>query len=456
MATGANADELSALKAQLEALQARVSQLETQPAPSLPEGTKLLTLRKGQLTSSMNAPLPARERLQEYQGYTIAVTPTADMPAPVSEVTVSGEIRARLLYTDVDIDGTLGDDLDYDADGTTDGGGRDQETVGFDTNYFDVTSRGRLRVDGRTETAIGEVGGTIRLQGTDGGEASMNIAWGYWQMTPNFQLGGGYWDSLAAVQTGWDWNGEPSLVGLDSGPTNQSVSQFRLTYSSGGLTLAASLEDNPWGDIPAVAGAIIFDAGSFLLTAAGIWEDDDTATGPAAVECPAAGVFGDDDGVFCDTEDNWNVGVGAIVRLGDMFRLEGAATMGEGYTGGQYEPFLVRGTFAGTGGAFSTTTLENDAEYWAANAMAVISFHEAMRVELGVGYSEVDHEADELTQDTWGDSVETSLSVGASLFWDPVDQLTLGWGVGWTNKDASDDDAEGDFIVAGFGAWFRF
>jgi hypothetical protein len=400
----------------------------------------------------MNAPLPARERLQDYQGYTIAVTPTADMPAPVSEVTVSGEIRARLLYTDVDIDGTLGDDLDYDADGTTDGGGRDQETVGFDTNYFDVTSRGRLRVDGRTETAIGEVGGTIRLQGTDGGEASMNIAWGYWQMTPNFQLGGGYWDSLAAVQTGWDWNGEPSLVGLDSGPTNQSVSQFRLTYSSGGLTLAASLEDNPWGDIPAVAGAIIFDAGSFLVTAAGIWEDDDTNTADA----PCAAVPVASDGNFCDAEDNWNVGVGAIVRLGDMVRLEGAAVMGEGYTGGQYEPFLVAPAFSAACTICSSTTLENDAEYWGASALAVISFHEAMRVELGVGYSDVDHEADELSAEDYGDSVETTLSVGASLFWDPVDQLTLGWGVGWTDKDSTDEDAEGDFIVAGFGAWFRF
>jgi hypothetical protein len=267
-------------------------------------------------------------------------------------------------------------------------------------------------------------------------------------MTPNFQLGGGYWDSLAAVQTGWDWNGEPALVGLDSGSTNQSVSQFRLTYSNGGLTLAASLEDNSWGDIPAVAGAIIFDAGSFLVTATGIWEDDDTSE--EAVAC-VAGAPGDEDGVFCDTDDNWNVGVGAIVRLGDMFRLEGAATVGEGYTGGQYEPFLVA-----VGGCCTSTTLENDAEYWGANALAVISFHEAMRLELGVGYSNVDHEADEMTADSFGDSVETSWSVGASLFWDPVDQLTLGWGVGWTNKDSTDDDAEGDFIVAGFGAWFRF
>jgi acetylornithine/succinyldiaminopimelate/putrescine aminotransferase len=47
LATGAQADELTALKAQLEALQSRVNQLETQPAPALPAGTKLLTVHRG-------------------------------------------------------------------------------------------------------------------------------------------------------------------------------------------------------------------------------------------------------------------------------------------------------------------------------------------------------------------------------------------------------------------------
>ena len=54
MATGAQADELAALKAQLEALQARVSEIETQPAPALPAGASMLTVRRGQLTSSQS------------------------------------------------------------------------------------------------------------------------------------------------------------------------------------------------------------------------------------------------------------------------------------------------------------------------------------------------------------------------------------------------------------------
>ena len=107
---------------------------------------------------------------------------------------------------------------------------------------------------------------------------TLNIGWGYWQMTPNVNFGGGYWDSLAAVQAGWDWSGETALVGLDSGLTNHSVSQFRLTYSEGGLTLAASIENNDNGDLPAIAGLIVFDSGSFVVTASGIWEEDDSTT----------------------------------------------------------------------------------------------------------------------------------------------------------------------------------
>ncbi len=146
----------------------------------------------------------------------------------------------------------------------------------LDTNFFDITTRGRLRIDGKTETAIGEVGGTIRLQGTDGDAADMNIIWGYWQMTPNLQLGAGYTDSLAAIQASVDWNGNAVLNGFNAGPTNQSVSSFRLTYNNGGLTLAAALEDNDVGDIPAVAGYIGFDTGSFLINASAIWEEDDS------------------------------------------------------------------------------------------------------------------------------------------------------------------------------------
>jgi hypothetical protein len=262
-------------------------------------------------------------------------------------------------------------------------------------------------------------------------DVDLNIGWGYWQFAPNWQFGGGFWDSLAAIQAGWDWNGEPSLVGLRAGPTNHSVSQFRLTYSSGGLTAAVSLEDNDLNDVdedghgeavfPSVAGYVAFDAGSFLVTASAIWQPDE------------------DEFNFNDTEDNWWVGAGAIIRLSDMFRLEGAAGIGEGYTSALY---------------VSPQEGENDMEYWAASIMAVISFAESWRLELGAAYTELDHEEDELLFED--DAVENQWTVAASAFWDPVDQLTMGVGVGFSHGETDDEDAEFDAIVVGFGTWFRF
>jgi hypothetical protein len=452
MATGAQADELSALKAQLEALQSRVSQLESQPAPQLPAGTKLLTVRRGQGTYGMIAAEHASDRVQPYQGYTIAVTPTADMPAPVSEVTVSGEIRVRALFRSYELNN---DSLDVNANDTIDD---PFEAEDFDATDFDITTRGRLRVDGKTETSIGEIGGTIRLQGTrnaggnvygpdDGSvDVSLNIGWGYWQMTPNLQLGGGYWDSLAAIQAGWDWNGEPSLVGLNAGPTNKSVSQVRLTYSSGPLTAAISAEDNNNRDAgdegtgtwtldeavaPAIAGFITYDGGSFLITAAAVWEQDDTDENDPTDASP----------FFEDTNDNWMVGAGAILKLSDMFRLEAAANVGEGYTGGTYG---------------LETYGENDMGYWGVNAMGVISFTEGMRLELGFAYSKLDHESDELSEDH--DQVDRQWTGAASVFWDPVDQLTLGAGVGFSRRESlrGPSDGKTDEVTAGLGAWFRF
>ncbi len=229
---------------------------------------------------------------------------------------------------------------------------------GFDTNFFDITTRGRLRIDGKTETAIGEVGGTIRLQGTDGDAADMNIIWGYWQMTPNLQLGAGYTDSLAAIQASVDWNGNAVLNGFNAGPTNQSVSSFRLTYTNGGLTLAAALEDNDVGDIPAVAGYIGFDTGSFLISANAIWEEDDTTVV-----------------AFVDTNDNWMVGGGVIGNLGDMLRIEAAANTGEGYTPAIFGLSNVQ---------------ENDLKFWSASVLAVLSFGNNLSLELDFGYTDLE------------------------------------------------------------------
>jgi hypothetical protein len=225
-ATGAQADELTTLKAQLEALQSRVNQLETQPAPALPAGTKLLTVRKGPGSYDQLRHERPGDRVQAHQGYTIAVTPTADMPAPVSEVSVSGDIRVNLIYQSYDVEGEATHYIDLNEDDSDD----TSEHVGTESADFDITSRGRICVDGRTETAIGEIGGSVRVRGNGNAieqkDAFIDLAWGYWQMTPNLQLSGGWDDSLAKITAGVDANMSTDPIVYHAGPTTEKYAQI--------------------------------------------------------------------------------------------------------------------------------------------------------------------------------------------------------------------------------------
>ena len=89
MASGAQADELSDLKAQLESLQSRVDQIEQQPAlAALPEGASFLTLNRGSADLPNYGTQAARDasNMPADRGFTIAVTPTADLPAPIARL----------------------------------------------------------------------------------------------------------------------------------------------------------------------------------------------------------------------------------------------------------------------------------------------------------------------------------------------------------------------------------
>ena len=286
VATGAQADELSALKAQLAALQSRVSQLESEPTSALPKGASLLSIRKGQGSYAEILPMRASEQLRDHQGYTIAVTPTADMPAPVSEVTVSGEIRARLLFSDENVNNSDDDTLaanqgiDLDGDGSVT---EASNALGFDTDNLDVTTRGRLRVDGKTQTAIGEVGGTIRLQGVDGTddnwmvgagiighlgdalrlEAAANMGNGYTNGIYGVENTGendmGYWGANALAV--YSFAGNLSLE-ADVGYTSldHEKDELSVTTTTGGVTTTTFfVYDDQVDQLWSVGGALYWD-----------------------------------------------------------------------------------------------------------------------------------------------------------------------------------------------------
>ncbi len=93
---GAKADDLDALKAQIESLNARVAAMET--APSVPTGYQLIAVSEGELQQTPGLGMSARE-IAAYgsKSTIISVLPTADAPAGTT-ISSSGYARAGVVY----------------------------------------------------------------------------------------------------------------------------------------------------------------------------------------------------------------------------------------------------------------------------------------------------------------------------------------------------------------------
>jgi hypothetical protein len=94
-AAGAHANDLDALKAQIETLNARVAAMET--APSVPAGYQLIAVSEGEMRQAPGLGMTARE-LAAYgnKATIISVLPTADAPAGTT-ISWSGYARAGLV-----------------------------------------------------------------------------------------------------------------------------------------------------------------------------------------------------------------------------------------------------------------------------------------------------------------------------------------------------------------------
>ena len=178
------------------------------------------------------------------------------------------------------------------------------------TSYNDETTikaRGRIRAQATTSTSVGDVGVDIRLQGASefggGASAVMNIAWGWWAMTPEWTLGGGYTGTLADPGHGMD---SYIQFGTTIAYGTGDQEQFRLTYASGPLTWAVALEDNDatTGNTQlAVASRINYSGDAFSASLAGYYRP---------LQSPI--------------DDYWQIAAGATMPLGDIatFSVNGA------------------------------------------------------------------------------------------------------------------------------------
>jgi opacity protein-like surface antigen len=444
MATGAQADELSDLKAQLEGLQSRVNQLEQQPSyASLPEGASFLTLNRGSAEMPNYGTQAAREAssMPADRGFTIAVTPTADLPAPVAQVVVYGYVKGDVIY---DFDKDLGDSFYVGGLWTSSNTG---------DNHIRLHARqSRFGIRSRTDTAIGQIRTQIEGDFFSGGNVfRLRHAYGEWDMTPHWTfLAGQTWRTAVLLPIGVSTVDFSSSAGPNGFPR---AAQVRMTYHSGPISWAVAAEapsHTSTATWPNLSSYLQFDApgGHQFIISATVADTNDTLYDS---------VSGHDVG--------WAVQAGANLNLADIATLTVAGLYGEGGQHCQYlaqdTPFcgntLVDADFKGAGGIDWFTD-----KGW--GALAGLSFGltdtTTFNVQYGISWMENDLDFIE-----GHDSVLVQ-TVHANILWRPVQQMQLGWEVMWGQYDfdSSDNDwgnfgaakKKDDAIRAQFGAWFFF
>jgi hypothetical protein len=519
LSISAHADELSDLKAQIEALNARVSQMEA--APQVPAGYSLLSIAE---TARVETPgLEMRTREQKALGDTatmISVLPTADAPATTT-ITWSGYTRAALVYSDSDGDVNVRGRYWIDAPGTADDFASDwggvwtkKSTVtpeyvdengnhivyvnpyqnvaipyssdaanpnytpqypvsdgskegilasmdggisstadlldaygfsplggSYGDNDWDVKARGEIRVTASTDTAVGEVGVDIKVRadfdGVGSGDAYFKQAWGYWAMTPELTLGGGYAGSLGNVGYGYDgactcYYTDNADMAFNPGDTTQ----LRLSYASGPFSMGVALEDasvntglygdngniNYNGDALGVAGEVKYSGDMFSGEISGVWRkvNDDTAW------------------INQNLDDIWQVGAGVGFSLGDVVALSIGAALGSG-------PYYE----TNEGNVVNAAPIDND--WWGVSALASFNMTDAWHAEVGAGYK--NRESDSFNVSAlYGTLPGLPVAVGplswsssgvdwdqwailGGIYYDPVPQLTLGLEAEWYSTD---------------------
>ncbi len=422
MAAGAQADELSALKAQLESLQARVATMEARAA-AIPEGASLITFERG-TTGLLNDELFAEKALDAMpnsRGVSIAITPTADLPAPVASIELGGYIRAVGLWHST------------------------ATNTKADLKDFDIWARGHVNMAMTTDTAVGRVTGGIQVRGDMGSnalggrvstytpEARMRTAWARWQMTDALSLTFGQTGQIAALSN-VAYNTVAVPVGLDS----SRRPQFRLTYNAGPVDFRFGIEDpsraggaagTRYTAMPDFAGSMGFNMGSIGFRAGG-----------------EVGKVRNNANV---NKTGWIANAGINMNLGSMvaFNFGGAYTKGLACDGlmsaGTGRGLSGVGTLNCLGGATGNTLIKA----WALQGNMAFNMTETVAMVLSGGYLK--------TKRDTGTAVRKAWSVDGALVWKPVDALQFGIeGDYFYYKDYNGNKYKA--AAVGFAGWYFF
>jgi len=461
VATGAQADELSALKAQLEALQSRVNQIESAPTtgPSaLPQSDAWITINRG---SDIGWDQSAYARPQEYipedRGFTIAITPSADVPAPVHEVTVSGYIKGDFTY-DTHADAGFSHSPHFIVGGN-------------DVPHARLHARqSRFRIRSKSDTAVGQVRTLIEgdFEGGGGNELLSNSgalrlrhAWGEWDITPNTTIGiGQTWTNfmnLFAYPDTVDFSGPVGMAFARQG-------QIRLTYTSGPILFAIAVE-NPESDITGGTGAAL---GVLCSESRGTNPCDAADNVPdftARLQYDAPGghkfqvsgvirnlrVDGDAaSAVFTGTDNEiaWGLLAAAAINLADIATLTGVFTYGDGL--GRYS----LGHFP-NGAAVVTGTAANPnistIEQWAVTVSLGLGITDTTTFNVAFSYADNDNSdllaAAVMEEDVW--------TLHANIIWQPVSRFRMGLEGMYAESDVFGLHSNHNLRFQ-FGAWFFF
>ena len=443
-AAAAHADELSDLKAQVEALNSRVAAMET--APSVPAGDQLLAISKGEAASVPGMLGSDRDRVTNDRATVIAVMPTADAPAGTT-ISWSGYVRAAVIYSGASGNGTV--KRSYDA-----GAGYavySKLKASTDNNDdWDVKARGQLRVVATTDTAVGEVGVELKmradLNGNGTSDVYMKTAWGYWAMTPELTLGGGYAGSLGNIGYGYDgactcYYTDNADLGFDPGDTTQ----MRLSYASGPFSMAVAIEDASLmkngesdgysGSNLGVAGEIKYSGDSFSGEISGVYRSVNSSDYDFTGKSTGGGYFASAVGYNykANIDALWQVGAGVGFNLGDIASLSLAAAFGQG----PYQETNSSGDI--------TRSVPVNNKWWGVTGLASANLSDTVHAEVGAGYKHRegdDHDGGDFGGTTgvlWkykGFDYETWGILGG-VYYTPVDQLTIGLEGEWYTSDTT-------------------